>query len=275
MSRRRWVVVMILVAIASGCARPPSREAFVAGWKQAVQAKDGAAVWRLLDASTRARILEGVRRSQARAAKDATWKALAAWVNAPVDVAQPPEQVAVALLARRLGDSVNGDGSPPAHLEGGRWVATVEPVGFVDPTGAALTLDLLLLAPYTPPPPSAITGRRVSVPIRDFRSGDVKEPSVVEAEYRQVAQRIGEDAKLPPAWVAVTMLLFRFYSPYILDESALPLADEQRGKIVESSYGVEPDGSITVTIGIFSDRLLRVEDLPQPRLGFGAWPPAK
>ena len=144
--RLTCVLVISLLALAVGCT--PGRKTFAESWKIAVEKSDARLAWNLLDSASRGRIVTALKRTQGKAKQSEEFRHLFSFVNAPADVNLPTEELAIALLGQQLTGKekqIVDDGKTTLiHIESGKWVASVEPVGFFDPDGAALTLAIRL-----------------------------------------------------------------------------------------------------------------------------------
>lgn len=144
--RLTGVLVISLLTLAVGCT--PGRKTFAESWKTAVEKSDAHLAWNLLDSASRGRIVTALKRSQEKTKQSEDFRNLFSFVSAPADVNLPTEELAIALLGQQLTGKekqIVDDGKTTLiHTESGKWVASVEPVGFVDPEGAALTLAIRL-----------------------------------------------------------------------------------------------------------------------------------
>jgi hypothetical protein len=253
-NRRALLALVPLLALAAGCTK--DRATFAPAWKAAVQAKDGRAALALLDRAARDKIVSGLKKSQDKAAKDPAFKKLFVAANAPEDTTRAPEDLAAALIASQMGEGkadLGDDGkAAQIHLEDGNWRVAAEPVGFVDPDGAPLTLRLRLPgAPEREIPPGKPT---YTVHVQ----WEGKTPAEVHDAYSKAVARIGEIAHFQDGWAAGADRLVNAYW-------------EIEAKALDHEYKVDLDGSITPVMTYFDDKTLSQKKQPRDKLSFGAW----
>jgi hypothetical protein len=251
--RARFVILLALVA---SCRKDAGREAFATGWRQAVADRDGDAAWALLDRASRERIVAGLERAQQRAAGDPAWREIFVWVNRPIDMTAPAEEVARRLLGARLGRGIDlaDDGSPRIHREQGRWVAAVDPVGFTAADGTPLTLTALWLQgaadPRAPLAPSLI-----KVPWQGRLIDEI------DAAYAAEGARLAGELGLGEAYAIDAARVMQIHASH---------GTGQRAGITEFEIGT--DGGIAPTLYVWSGPQRGAVPDPQPRLDFRRWP---
>ena len=248
-------MVLVLVLLAACSKKAPDRKSWATAWEKAAKTPDSKAAWDLLDKATRNRLTAGATKMIETIADDPVRKSTLTCLNANVEMSQAPAEVARALFAEWLkaeGTSITDDGSESVHLEDGAWRLGLDPVGFVDPDGRPLTLDLVLHPPAMPPAGGA--GYDVKF---DFIGTSMDQ---VQAAYAADAQRITKEAKLPAE-----------YGPLAGRLMACDVkARSSEGRVVEQAYHVDADGTITPMSGELAEG--EVVMSAQPKLSYRAWP---
>jgi hypothetical protein len=254
MNVRTALLALVLVLLVPACTK--DRSTFSTGWKAAVQTKDGRAAFGLLDRATRDKIVAGLKKSQEKAAKDEEFKKLFAAANAPADTTRPPEELAAAAIAAQLaegGADVTDDGkTTQIHLEEDAWRMAAEPVGFVDPDGAPVTLRLRFPGVRALQPAGGSTSYRVQVE----REGKTF-AQIHEAQTKALA-RVVELAHLDAdGYAAAATKILDYYA-------SMP-------EILEPAFELGSDGSLTAVYKRFDPQLLNERLKQQPTLAFGVW----
>lgn len=249
------------VVAASGCGKKPDRKTFAEAWQAAVAAKDGAAAWKQLDKASRARIVDGLTRSQAKAAADVKWKELFAAANPGIDATLPAQSLAIAMITPQLGTlAISDDGKTPhVHLEGSAWRARVEPVGF---TSEGIPLTMTLRLPAEDPPQPTTMSVQVQLPLNDHVTGARPAPSAREKAYVGAAEHIAEAAKLPPHFAegaARLMMQFHF---------------GQYGAVEPPLFDFDPLNAFTPHVPVYDENFHYVRKFEYPKVTYGPWPPA-
>lgn len=224
----------------------PDASAKRAQWNAAVGQRNGAAAWHVLDSGTRERILEGLKRSQAKAKGDPAFQRLFAEVCAPADSAQPPEVLAQALLshpelALPVDDSVPGTWPP-------------EPVGFCTPDGCPLTLAIRTHPSLAPP---AGTSYRLVV---DFNGKTSEEVARI---YASDIQTLAPRQHWSPVCAAQMARVMAVYFDELIPRGAFNLTFEIGG-----------DASLTAVFEAFNPSTFSNQSKAEPKLAYAPWPGA-
>jgi hypothetical protein len=256
-------VIIAMLAGATACGGgAPDRKTFAEKWQTAVAAKDGAAAWNLLDKASRARIVDGLTRTQAKAAADEKWRQLFAAVNAPLDVTQPPEALAIAMLALQLGNglAITDDGKTPhIHTESGAWRVRVDPVGWHT---EGLPLSLTLRLPAADPPVPSTTSIRIEVQSLDRFTGQRKTPAEVDTAYRTALAHVVEESGLSDHFSEGAYRIMRHFhfGPY--------------DAVQPPGFEFDPLNTITPHVPAYDNNNHYVRTYDYPTLTYGAWPAA-
>ena len=237
----RSLLTLSLLAV---LACKPDAAAKRAQWNAAVGRRNGTEAWHVLDAGTRHRIVEGLKRSQAKAKVDPAFQRLFAGVCAPADSAQPPEILAQALLANpEL--ALSAMDSAPAT-----WPP--EPVGFCTPDGCPLTLAIRTHPPLAPP---AGTSYRIAVDV----NGKTQEE--VNRIYASDIQTLAPRQHWSPACAAQTARVMAAYSDQLIPREAFNL-----------TFEVDGDASLTAVFEAYTRATYRTEAKAEPKLMYAPWP---
>jgi hypothetical protein len=307
-----YVLTTLILSLVVACAKP-DRKTFGDAWKAAVASRDGRAAWDLLDKASRERIIAGLKRSQEKAKQDEEFRRLFSYVNAPADTNLSTEELAIVVLGQVIDQSdIVDDGTTKlVHIEGGKWRASVEPVGFVGMDGVPLTLSVRLSA--------GNAGEAAYVPLRQGATQTEPDPQVGQdllelwlmkdsqgedltkmspEEYRRVraSNRLIKDVvdgfAVHPSWngkkpediknehakIAAVMaehLKLRGFEPYvkkIMDYYWERLGDSARKGGNTVDYGLVVDRSGGLSASLAEIVSMNKVSKPQPHLNFGSWP---
>jgi hypothetical protein len=248
-------MVLVLVLAAACSKKAPDRKSWAAAWEKAAKTPDSKAAWELLDKPTRAQLVAGAAKMVETVGDDPVRKSTLTCLNANVEVSAEPAEVARALFAEWLkakGTSITDDGGANVHLEDGAWRIRLEPVGFVDPDGRPLTLDLVTALP--PMPAAGGAGHDIKY---DFVGTTMDQ---VQAAYASEATRVAKEAKLPGEWAPLASRLM----------SCDVKARSSEGSVLEQAFHVDGDGAITPMPGEMTGGEIVVS--AAPKLAYRAWP---
>jgi hypothetical protein len=273
--RLTYLVAISLVALAVGCTHP-DRKTFAESWKTAVEKRDARLAWTLLDSASRARIVAGLKRAQEKAKQSDDFRHLFSFVNAPADLNLSAEELAIALLGQQLSSKENeiiDDGKTALiHVESGRWVASVEPVGFFDPDGVPLSYMVRL-----PSGNSGVTPAPASSVPASSSLGSPGDPQVSNSHIsyhpswpgKTASEMSAENAKVAGILADRVGLRnnFREWLTRIMDNYYEALG---RG-LNDMSFEVDLSGAVTpiLTFDAVGPRSVPAR---KPRLAFGPWP---
>jgi hypothetical protein len=313
MKRGLAFALLILAPTLASCARP-DRKTFADSWKAAVEKNDPRSAWGLFDRAARERILAGLKRSQEKAQRDEEFRNLFAYVNAPADTNLPPEELAVALLGQHLDQAeVVDDGKTGLmHIEDGKWRASVEPVGFVDPDGVPLTLSVRLpaegtaaVAPAAPAPvffrqeePDPQVGQEL-LDVWSMKDSQGEDPSKMTPQEQRLMMVNGRLVKdnimgfvIHTSWngkrreeiqdqhakiaavVAERVKLRNGFEPSL--KKIMDYYGEKLGhNTVDYAFEVDTSGGITPSLAETVPPYYNRVAKPQPRLAFVSWPSAR
>ena len=215
-----------------------------AQWNQAVAQKNGAGAWKALDSGTQQIILDGLKRSQAKAKSDPAFQVLFAGACAPADSSQSPEALAETLLSNAdLAFSMESDARsmwPPV------------PVGYCTPDGCPVTLAL---RDRPPAPPPAGTSYRIAVDPNGKTMDEVHQTYAMEVKTLVPLQH------WTPACGDQMTKVLNVYFDQLIPREAYKL-----------TFEVEGDGSLTPVFEAFNRATYRNEAKAEPRLAYIAWP---
>lgn len=257
---KRFAGFALLLVLAACSKKTPDRKSFQAAWDKARDASDGDAAWKMVDKASKAKLVAGAEKMTAAAKADKVRKALIGCVIENVEVDQSPAALARALFGAVWKDAavVDDGATTRIHVEDGGWKVALDPVGFVDPDGAPVTLGLSLeaVAPVGPKPASEPKAY-------DFTpQWNGKNDEQIRAD---VAGTVGglDELKKIPGYVPLASRLIA---------CDLTTRANGAGRAVEFAYHLELGGSVTPIIGTFQENDGSVKTEPAPRLAYGSWP---
>lgn len=251
--RRRFLPVLPLALapfVLVGC--KPSPAALGSAWNQAVAHGNAGAAWALVGGLSRARILDGLRRAQARALTDPAVKGVFEKAFGPDAAHRPVEALALTTLTAQLPELAKRPAPTGLERQGLHWGLTLEPWGFQTGDGVPLTLG------FGGPALDRTAGAE-SFRVRVDRNG--KSVPEVEADYGRIFERVGQELNLGPGYSAQAKAVASYLDSQLIE----PL------HAYDLQLVVAPDGDLGAAYTRYNESLFHDEQVPVVTYTYRAW----